>query len=1077
MLVRQGRNGIPKSENRRRLPAGETATTSLIPTLRAQECDAYGRVGARRAGRRADRARAPDAPRAASRRRCIPMAVALFVIRGTPLVAQQPPTAPAESQPLEEVIVTGSRLPALSDASISPVTTVSSGAIGATGLTRMEDVLNTLPMFFAGMTSNVSNGADGTAAVNLRGLGSQRTLVLVNGLRLGPGSADGRNWSDINQVPAALVTRVDVLTGGTSAVYGADAVAGVVNFVLNDHFEGLRLDAGYRFYEHGNSDQDGVAALVSAAGYPLPPSRVDTGFDKSASLLAGSDFAAHNANATVYVTYDNQAPVLQGQYDYSACNLSPQPESPPYTHLGCTGSGVSAGGEFFGISNGGATVLDDTVDPKTGLLRPYTGADLYNFGPGNYYLTPNVRWTAGTFVSAQLSPRAELYANLMYMRNSMSAQVAPGGDFYDYSFIPCADPLLTPQEAAALCSPAHLAALGGSEVYDGKVYPGVNLQIGRRNIEGGARIENFVNEMLRGVVGLKGTFGTAWTYHVHAQRGTTEIDDNLDNYFGNAALEQALNVLPGAGRAVCGGPVGSPANPLVGSAVAFVPNAQCIPWNIWVPGAVSASALESLYVPLQVSGSVTEQVVSGSVTADLGQYGLRLPSAQLGAQLNVGAEWREEQSAYNPNTQLQQGNISGFSAPVLPVAGAFTVREAFSEVRVPLASERFLARDLWLEAGLRESRYSSGFDSETYKLGFLWTPLRALSARGSYQRAVRAPDVGELYSPQSISADGSVDPCEGPSPTASLAACELSGVKQGQYGHIVPSPSGLYNGLQGGNSQLQPEVAHTFTLGLLIHPSEMPDLQVSADYFDIRISGVMGVIGADTILLNCLASVGDPQQAARFCPLIHRDAQGTLWLTPQGYVSDLEVNEGELATRGLDSELSYRVSLRGAGSVLLSVSGTRLRSLETTPLSGSGSYDCVGLFGATCGVAPKWRHVLNATWSVPWQDLQLGVRWLYLGGTTSEQTSGNPFLSGTPWLPLAHIPAYSYFDASALVSIAGQTTLRLGVNNIADKAPPLVVGGDCDEVYCNGNTFGGTYRSLGRYLFAQVTTRFGSKSP
>jgi iron complex outermembrane recepter protein len=999
----------------------------------------------------------------------------LLALRLAPLFAQEPSALAGVFDPLEEVIVTGTRLPVISDVSTSPVTSVSAAQITATGLTRVEDVLNTLPMFFANMTSNVSNGADGTAAVNLRGLGAQRCLVLLDGLRLGPGSADGRNWSDVNQIPKALIERIDVLTGGTSAVYGADAVAGVVNFVLDEHFEGVRLDAGYHFYEHSNDDQDGVATVVSEAGYPLPPGRVDTGFGRNAALLAGSDFADRTANATGYVTYDKQSAVLESQYDYSACQLSPIPQSgPPFTGLGCRGSGVAAGGQFLGFSSDSSrTLLDDSVDPRTGALRPYTSRDDFNYQPENYYLTPNVRWTAGTFFHAQLDRYSELYANVMYMRNSMSAQIAPGGDFFDYSFIPCADPLLSAQEVATLCTPANLAASGGSyEVFNGKAYPGINLLIGRRNVEGGGRIQTFLNQMLREVVGIKGTFGGAWTYDVHAQRGTTKIDDSLDNYFGNSQLEQALNVLPGTAGPVCGGPVGSPLNPLVGSATAYHANPKCVPWNIWTPGGVTPAALEFMYVPLLVSGSVTEQVASGSATVDLGRYGVKLPATQQGLQLNFGAEWREEQSAYLPNVEVQQGNISGLSAPILPVAGEFTVKEVFSETRLPLASQRLFADELWVEGGWRYSSYSTAFNTDTYKLGSLWSPISGVSMRGSYQRAVRAANIGELFAPQSISGDGSVDPCEGPTPTASLAACELSGVKKAQYGQILVSPLGVYNGLQGGNPQLQPEVAHTYTLGVVLQPSEVPHLQLSVDYFEIRVAGVIGVLGADTIVHNCLASVGDPQQAARFCPLIHRDSEGTLWLS--GYVSDLEVNEGALSTAGTDADFSFSVPLHAAGSLLMSFSGTRLRTLQTAPLSGSGSYDCAGYFGTICGVAPKWRHVLNANWSTPWSELQLGVRWQYLAGTESELTSFSPFLAGSPYLPLSHIPAYSYFDLTGSVGIGKSVIVRLGVNNVLDKAPPLLASGaDCDEVFCNGNTFGGTYRSLGRYLFAQITAQLG----
>src|ERR1700740_1253740 len=196
-------------------------------------------------------------------------------------------TAPAPTAaPIEEVVVTGSRLSTPNEKSISPITSVSATDLQATGLTRVEDVLNNLPMVFAGQNSTVSNGSDGTAVVDLRGLGPKRTLVLVNGRRLGPGAGDGRNFSDINQIPAALIERVDILTGGASSVYGADAVAGVVNFVLNTHFEGVQVNAGYHFQQHNNSDS-GVEAIVAARNFALPPSEVNTAFGKYASVIMG----------------------------------------------------------------------------------------------------------------------------------------------------------------------------------------------------------------------------------------------------------------------------------------------------------------------------------------------------------------------------------------------------------------------------------------------------------------------------------------------------------------------------------------------------------------------------------------------------------------------------------------------------------------------------------------------------------------------------------------------------------------------------------------------------------------------
>ena len=1016
--------------------------------------------------------RAPRGPSV----RCVWRALPLLAAAAT-VAAQEPPAPTASRAPLEEIVVTGSRLPTTAEAAISPVTSVSAPAVQQTGLTRVEDVLNLLPMVFASTNANRPLVADGTAAVNLRGLGNQRTLVLVDGLRLGPGSPDGRNWSDLNQIPAALVERVDILTGGASAVYGADAVAGVVNFIINTRFEGVKLDAGYHVNQHNNDNQSGVAPFVTAAGFPLPRGGFDTGQGANASLIAGSSFAEHRGNVTGYVTYDKQDEAVQTQFDYSACVVNPIPtKGPPWTGLACGGSFSTAGGTFFAFDNNNNFLVNNTVDQKTGAFRPFAPpGDTWNYSQLNYFLVPNTRWTGGAFADYEFSSHAQLYANVMYMRNSMNAQISPDAYFLGYPpvFIPCADPLLTHEEFATICTPANLAANGGNyEIYNGKNYPGLNIYLGRRNAEGGGRVAAFVNDALRVVLGVKGNLGGEWTYNVHAQRGTVTSDQNNENYIGVFEAQQGLNVLPGPGGPICGGPTSATATTLVSQGTPYVPNPSCVPWNIWVPHKVTPAALAFMAIPLTVTGSVTEEVVSASVTGDLGQQGVKLPSAQQGLQLNAGAEWREERSDFLPNEEEQQGNAGG--TPVRPVAGEFTVRELFTEIRLPLASQRVLAEDLSVEGGYRYSRYSQGFDTDTYKLGLAWAPIQDLRLRGSYQRAVRAPNIAESFSPQFIGPDAAAtqDPCAG-TPTASLAACELSGVKPNQYGHILANPLMQYNGLTGGNPDLQPEVAKTYTAGLVVQPRVVPNLQLSLDYFNIKIADVMGVIGADTILLNCLASVGDPARQARFCPLVHRDSLGSLWLGADGYTSDLTVNEGELATAGVDVNASYRVLLSGAGSLTFGFTGTHLQSLKTTPVTGFGSYDCVGFFGQVCGVvAPKWRHVLNVGWLTPWKGFELNLRWRYIGPVQSQQSSTNSFLAGTPYLPLAHIPAYSYFDLAGSINLGKNVSLRLGVNNIADKVPPLIVGNDCGPNFCNGNSAPGYYDVLGRYLFAHVTVQF-----
>jgi iron complex outermembrane recepter protein len=981
-----------------------------------------------------------------------------------------------EAAPLQEVVVTGSRLQTPNATSISPITTVTATDIQATGLTRVEDILNNLPMVFAGQNATTSNGATGTATLDLRGLGNPRTLVLVDGLRLGPsgGLTAGANYSDINEIPAALISSVQILTGGASSVYGADAVAGVVNFILDTHFEGVRVDAGYNFFQHSQDNPNGVQQAVSAAGFTPAPDSVDTGFSKNASILVGSNFADNKGNATAYITYDNTGPVLEKSYDYSACSLTVSAGA-----LACGGSGTSAkngaGGEFLGYSTKGVKFLDNTVDGLTGVFRPFqTPNDLFNYGPYNYYQTPEIRWTAGSFVNYDVNSHATVYANVMFMRNEQLAQIAPSGDFGNPSFIPCADPLLNASESAVVCSAANQALEGNPyEVYNGKNYPGLNLYILRRNVEGGPRIADFTNESAREVIGVKGSINDEWTYDVSALHSEVDNQQQSLNFFSNSNIQQALNVLPGATGPVCGGPNNALGiGPLVTPGTAFSPNSSCVPWNIWTSKGVTPAQIAYLSVPEQLQVTTSEYDVLGSITGDLGKYGVKLPTADDGLQLNVGAEWREDYTVYSPDYVSEQGLAAGSGGATPPVSGEFSVSEAFTELRLPLAQHQPLAEDLAIEGGYRYSSYTLGFNTNTYKLGLEWAPTTDVRFRGSYQRAVRAPNIGELFLPPVKALDGSVDPCTGSSPAATLIECERSGVTMDQYGHLNPSPASQYNGLLGGNPSLEPEIADTYSVGFVLTPRVVPNLQMSVDYYDIKIRDVIETLGGNTIINGCVFQ-------DEFCDLVHRDPNGSLWLTPLGYVIDTQINEGVLAERGFDVKGSYRQQLPALGSLLFGLEGTALRSLATTPVPGQGSYDCAGYYGDVCGGSdPKWRSVLNITWSTPWDALDLTLRWRYFGSQTTEQLNPSKYLAGISFFPpLAHIPAYNWFDLSATFNIYKNVRLQLGVNNIFDKDPPLVTLADCSTASpaganCNGNTFPGVYDAMGRYLFAHITAQF-----
>jgi iron complex outermembrane recepter protein len=1004
-------------------------------------------------------------------------AAGVSTVHGQEAPPAQAQPAETNAAPLQEVVVTGSRLLNPNTTSISPITTVTATDVQATGLARVEDILNNLPMVFAGENATTSNGATGTATLDLRGLGNPRTLILVDGLRLGPGSGAGENFSDINEIPAALIERVDVLTGGASSVYGADAVAGVVNFILNTHFEGVRVDAGYHFFQHDNDNPDGVQQVVTAAGDPLPSSSVDTGFGKDASILVGSNFADNKGNATAYITYDNQGPTLQKSFDYSACSLTVSAG-----HLACGGSETSAkngaGGAFFGTSKSGVPFLFNTVDGLTNTFRPYQEpGDLFNYGPYNYYETPEVRWTAGSFVNYDVNSHATVYASVMFMRNEQLAQIAPSGDFGQPSFIACADPLLNASEKAVMCSAANQAAQGNPfETYNGVNYPGLNLYIARRNVEGGPRVADFIADSAREVFGVKGDINDQWTYNVSVQHSQVDDQQSNLNFLSNSNIQQALNVLPGpGGTMVCGGP-NNPLGigPLVTPGTAFSPNSACVPWNIWTSHGVTPAQLAYLEVPEQVESTVQEYDTLGSITGDLGKYGVKLPLADDGLQLNLGAEWREDASAFNPDYVSQQGLAAGGGGATPPVAGEFSVSEMFTEMRLPLAQHQPFAEDLSIEGGYRYSSYTLGFDTDTYKLGLEWAPTTDVRFRGSYQRAVRAPNIGELYTPQVVGLDGSEDPCTGATPAGTLAECERSGVTAAEYGHIIANAARQYNGLLGGSPNLAPEIADTYSVGFVLTPRVVPNLQFSVDYFDISIRDVIETLGGNTIINGCVF-------AGQFCNLVHRDpANGSLWLSTLGYVTDTEINEGLLATRGYDVKGSYRQQLpSGLGSLLFGLEGTVLRSLATTPVPGQGSYDCAGYYGDVCGGSdPKWRSVLNITWSTPWDALDITLRWRYFGSQTSEQLNPSKYLAGTSYYaPLVHIPAYNWFDLSTTFNIYKSVRLQLGVNNIFDKDPPIVTLADCSTsspggANCNGNTFPGVYDAMGRYLFAHISAQF-----
>ncbi len=972
--------------------------------------------------------------------------------------AQQAPVSVGGDTTLSEVVVTGSRIAVPNDSAISPVIAVSSEDIAKTGVTRVEDLLNELPQVFASQGSTISNGSDGTATVDLRGLGAKRTLVLVNGFRLGPGDPTSGGASDLNMIPVELIDSVEVLTGGASSTYGADAVAGVVNFKLNDHFEGVKLVADAGFYNHSNSDVQGVDEAISAKGFQQAPSSVNPGNQKSLAFIAGVNSPDNKGNATFYATYREVAAVMQGDYSYSACTLGSGYLAGSYSTGGkftCGGSSTSYPGRFNLVNANGSLGPKQTIGPN-GTLVPFTGSDLYNYGPLNYFQRPDERYTAGAFLHYEFNEHADVYSQSMFMDDRSVAQIAPGGAFFGSATynVPCSNPFLSSSELSTWCG----GATNGN----------FNLLIGRRNVEGGPRQSALEHVDFHEVLGVKGKIDDAWTYDASFQYSSVNLTSDTTGYFNSNNLQNALDV------------TGTASNPQCAS------GPPCVPYNIFQLGGVTPAAVNYLSALGSASGKTEQRIVNVNFTGDLGKYGIQSPLASSGLKVNVGGEYRDETLSFLPDYAEQNANqfLSGFGGNVLPVSGGLIAKEGFLESRMPIAEDRFMAKSLDVEAGYRYSSYDQGFQTNTFKFGVDWAPTSDFRLRGSFQRAVRAPNIVELYAASSVALDGTftADPCAGPATNGlvngyNAAQCGRTGVTAAQFGNVQVNPAGQYNGLLGGNTGLQPETALTTSFGIGFTPSFIPNFRAQIDYFNIVVENVIQNVGGGNILSQCLNN-------GVLCNDIHRDSFGSLWIQESGYVTDTLQNVGKLQERGIDLDMSYTYDLGRFGKLHSSIVGTYVDNFITTPIAASPStaYDCGGYYGSICGTPTfRWRHKLNATWSTPWSGLDLSATWRYYSPVTLEQLSPNANLAAAGGGTVANggisntdafLSSRSYLDLEASVRLVDHVTVRLGVNNVLDKAPPVIGTSNLPGVYGNGNTFPQVYDALGRFIFGQIIAQF-----
>lgn len=874
------------------------------------------------------------------------------------------------------IVVTGSRIARPNLESNSPISVVTPEVLQTKGTVNIERVLNEIPQIQPGLTANTNNGGDGTVTVDLRGLGPTRTLVLVNGRRLVPGSNSGR--TDLNNIPANLIKRVDVVTGGASAVYGSDALAGVVNFILKDDFEGLELGTQYGISSRGD------------------------GSEKSVFATFGANFADDRGNIVASLSYSDRNSISQSARKAFAVDINGGSSTAPAGRLD---------GVRVGPSNGNAAFNAD------GSLRPFVNnfdvsnpalTDRYNFAPVNLLQTPLKRFIFNALAHYDITDSITAYFEGSYTDGRTSIQLAPSPLTDSNSMVPIRVSPTNPALSAA--TRAQLAALGRT----------TPIPFRRRLLEGGPRVQSFNNKVFQTNVGLRGDIAGKWKYDVYYSYGRTEQAATLQGDFSRSRISQnLLGCLPGS-------------------------YAGCRPIDFFGPGKITASDLKQISIRSSTDNFVFERnLVAGSITGDV----VQLPGGALG--VAIGAEYRKDSSSFVPSNDAQTGDLVGFNA-LLPTAGSFDVKEIYGEINAPLLKDVPFAHALELEAGARYSDYSSVGGSFTYKVGGRYSPIEDVTFRGLYQRATRAPSVFELFQAGDQAFPVVNDPCNQVAATNArlTAICIASGVANPAT--FVQNNSQIQANLFG-NPNLKEEKSNTYTFGALIQPHFVPRLNISIDYYHIKINNFISRIAGGTsgLVATCFAksiTTAAGFQADPICGLITRPAGDLLANVPLvNGDGDLIPGGGRnnLLTSGIDFSISYNVDVLGGK---LGLAGN-LTYIEKYKFNGS---EFAKLLSQDFASNPELRS--NARISFDTDVFGVSLNWQRIGKLTEEVSA-------------TKIRAANYFDLGLNAKIPGGLTLFGGINNIFDR--------DIQQIPNQiSNSDVSTYDPVGRRFFIGAKLKF-----
>ncbi|PTQ13055.1 TonB-dependent receptor [Sphingomonas oleivorans] len=936
-------------------------------------------------------------------------------------------TAPAqeEAEPASEdaIVVTGSLIQNPNLVQSSPVAVIGAQEIELRQSNVAEELLRTLPGAVPSIGSAVNNGNGGASYVNLRGLGYNRNLVLLDGARVTPAGLVGA--VDLNNIPLALIERVDILTGGASTTYGADAVAGVVNFITKKDFAGFEANVSNQISEQGDGNVF----------------RVD--------LSTGANFDDGRGNATFSIGYQQSDPIYQGDRDYGFQSIDSYSGRPG-------GSGTTVPGRFSlpGVGT-------RQIDPATGALVPTYA--LFNFNPQNVYQTPFERFNIFGSAHYEVTDGIEVYTQGMYSKNTVRTIIASSGTFGNALEIPYSNPYLPAAARAQFCAANGLttvqcdaAALATSPTDPN--YRTFTSAVSRRFVEAGTRDSVYTTQLFQLRAGVRGSITDTLDFDLYGTYGESE---NIQRQSGNGLLSRLRLATLATNPNTC------------------LSGGDCVPINLFGPaGSITQEQLDYL-VGVTTSGSTNTALsaVRGVITGD---FGVASPLASNPIGLAVGGEYRKYSASSISDLATQTPDeVLGNGAASPDTFGRYDVWEAFAEIIAPLVEDAPFAKSLTLELGGRISDYSTAGSKETWKAGGSWEPVLGVKVRGNYQVATRAPNINELFSPPVVGLDNlAQDPCAGAAPTTNAnlrAVCIAQGAPANSIGAIQNPSAGQPNVTTGGNPNLDVEKAKTWTVGVVLQPEQVRGLSVTVDYYNIKVTDAITDPTIGDVLAACFDNLTAGSATSVACTQIRRNPltgglDGSSATTP-GIPLGLS-NLGRLSTDGIDLSINYKRDL-GFAALALSFDGNWTNSSKFKATPNSINRECVGYYSVNCeSIQPEFSW--NQRTTLSFDDVDLSLLWRHIDGVKYEplalEDDGGP--DNGPLEQYRSIKAHDYFDLSARFNVSDEVSLTFTVLNLFNKKPPIVGNTIGTTSYNSGNTYPSTYDAIGRRFGAAAKFRF-----